>query len=212
MALFSFFRRCFMKFAIPVLVAALSILPTLAVAQNAPVGAVVVEKEKGAVRGAKTIVVQGAITAIDPQTRHVTIKGGGGNEVMLLAGPEVRNFAQLKVGDIVTLQVVRSLALELKKGGTELRQRAETSDAVRAEPGEKPMGGEATSVRIIADVTAVNKKTGMVTLRGPQRTLDLQVKDKAMLKDIAVGDQVEANYVEATVLSVKEAKPAKATK
>ena len=198
-----------MKFVTSMRVAALAMLtvfPTLVVAQNAPAGAVVVQKEKGAVRAAKTVVVQGAILAIDQQSRRVTIKGGGGNEVSLLAGPEVKNFAQLKVGDIVTMNVVQSLALELKKGGTELRQRTESSDTVQAKPGEKPMGGEASSVRIIADVTAVNRKTGMVTLRGPERTLDLQVKDQAMLKDIAVGDQVEANYVEATVISVKGAK------
>lgn len=198
-----------MKFVTSMRVAALAMLTvfsTLVLAQNAPAGAVVVQKEKGAVRAAKTVVVQGAILAIDQQSRRVTIKGGGGNELSLLAGPEVKNFSQLKVGDIVTMNIIQSLALELKKGGTELRQRTESTDTVQAKPGEKPMGGEASSVRIIADVTAVNRKTGMVTLRGPERTLDLQVKDQAMLKDIAVGDQVEANYVEATVISVKGAK------
>ena len=204
-----------MKFVTSMRVAALAMLTvfsTLVLAQNAPAGAVVVQKEKGAVRAAKTVVVQGAILAIDQQSRRVTIKGGGGNELSLLAGPEVKNFSQLKVGDIVTMNIIQSLALELKKGGTELRQRTESTDTVQAKPGEKPMGGEASSVRIIADVTAVNRKTGMVTLRGPERTLDLQVKDQAMLKDIAVGDQVEANYVEATVISVKGAKPSKAGK
>ena len=198
-----------MKFVTSMRVAALAMLTvfsTLVLAQNAPAGAVVVQKEKGAVRAAKTVVVQGAILAIDQQSRRVMIKGGGGNELSLLAGPEVKNFSQLKVGDIVTMNIIQSLALELKKGGTELRQRTESTDTVQAKPGEKPMGGEASSVRIIADVTAVNRKTGMVTLRGPERTLDLQVKDQAMLKDIAVGDQVEANYVEATVISVKGAK------
>ena len=198
-----------MKFVTSMRVAALAMLTvfsTLVLAQNAPAGAVVVQKEKGAVRAAKTVVVQGAILAIDQQSRRVTIKGGGGHELSLLAGPEVKNFSQLKVGDIVTMNIIQSLALELKKGGTELRQRTESTDTVQAKPGEKPMGGEASSVRIIADVTAVNRKTGMVTLRGPERTLDLQVKDQAMLKDIAVGDQVEANYVEATVISVKGAK------
>lgn len=201
-----------MKRLISLLVAVLAVVPTLVLAQVAPTGAVVVQKEKGAVRAAKTVILQGAITAIDQQSRRVTIKGGSGNELSLLAGPEVKNFAQLKVGDIVTLNVIQSLALELKKGGTELRQRVESSDAAQAKPGEKPMAGEATSVRIIADVTAVNEKTGMVTLRGPERTLDLQVKDKTMLKDIDVGDQVEATYVEATVISVKGATPAKSVK
>ncbi|MFZ4535493.1 hypothetical protein [Propionivibrio sp.] len=201
-----------MKHKLSMIVAVLAVLPSLALAQMAPTSSVVVQKEKGAVRTAESVTLQGAITAIDQETRRVTIKGGSGNELSLVAGPEVKNFAQLKVGDIVTLNFVQSLALELKKGGNALRQRTESGETVSANPGEKPMGGEAMKVRVIADVTAVNKKTGMVTLRGPQRTLDLKVKDKAMLKDIAVGDQVEANYVEATVISVRAAKPAKAVK
>jgi Cu/Ag efflux protein CusF len=198
-----------MKRLVSLFLAVLALLPALAFAQNAPAAGVVVQKEKGAVRGAQSIVVEGAISAIDQESRRLTIKGGGGNEVSLVAGPEVKNFAQLKVGDIVTLKFIQSLALELKKGGKALRERVESSDTVRSAPGEKPMGGEASSVRVVADVTAVNRKTGVVSLRGPERTLDLKVRDQAMLKDIAVGDQVEANYVEATVISVSPAKALK---
>lgn len=198
-----------LRFAV---IAVLAVLPTLAQAQIAPTAAVVVQRDQGVVRAAETLVLQGAITAIDQASRRVTIKGGGGNDVSLVAGPEVKNFAQLKVGDIVTLNVIQSLTLELKKRGTALRERVESSDAVQAKPGEKPMAGEASSVRITADVTAVNKKTGMVSLRGPERTLELKVRDQAILKEIAVGDQVEATYVEASVISVKSAKSAKTAK
>jgi len=201
-----------MKYKLSMLVAVLAALPTLSLAQVAPTGTSVVMKEKGAVRGAESIVMQGRIIAIDQESRRVTLKGGSGKELSFVAGPEVKNFAQLKVGDIVTLNFIQSLALELKKGGQELRQRVESGETISAQPGQKPMGGESMTVRIIADVTAVNRKTGVVSLRGPQRTLDLKVKDKTMLKDIAVGDQVEATFVEATVISVRAAKPARAVK
>ncbi|MFZ4536306.1 copper-binding protein [Propionivibrio sp.] len=201
-----------MKYSFSMLVAALAVLPTLAFAQMAPISAVVVEKGKGTVSTAETIVLQGAITAINPATRHVVIKGGSGNELSFVAGPEVKNFAQLKVGDIVTLNYIQSLTFELKKGGKELRKRVESGETISAQPGEKPMGGESTSVRIISDVTAVNKKAGTISLRGPQRTLDLKVKDKSLLKDVAVGDQVESTFVEASVISVRPGTPAKGVK
>lgn len=201
-----------MKYKLSILVAVLAALPTLSLAQIAPTGTSVVIKEKGAVRSVDSVVMQGRIIAIDQDTRRVTIKGGSGRELSFVAGPEVKNFAQLKVGDIVTMNVIQSLALELKKGGHELRQRVESGETISAQPGQKPMGGESMTVRIIADVTAVNRKTGMVSLRGPQRTLDLKVKDKTMLKDIAVGDQVEATFEEATVISVRAGKPAKGAK
>lgn len=58
-----------------------------------------------------------AITAIDAATRSVMLKGSQGNGLLLTAGPEVKNFAQLKVGDRVDVQYVEAVVLELKKGG-----------------------------------------------------------------------------------------------
>ena len=124
-----------MKYLVSVVLAALAILPTLAQAQNAPAGVAVVERDKGAVRATRAVAAQGTITAIDRETRHITIKGGGGNELTLVAGPEVKKFTQLKVGDIVTLKFLQSLALELKKGGTALRERVESSDTATSKPG-----------------------------------------------------------------------------
>ncbi len=191
-----------MKLKVSILAAALALVPVFSYAQNAPEGAVVVEKGKGAVRKTGTVVVEGAITAIDATTRNVTILGGGGNEVSIVAGPEVKNFAQLKVGDIVTLTVVRSLAMELKKNGKALRSRVEDSGAVQAKPGEKPAAGEARTVQVVADVVAVDKNKGLLTLKGPERTVELQAEDKTMLNDVAVGDQIEATYIEVIAITV----------
>lgn len=58
------------------------------------------------------------------------------------------------------------------------------------------------SVRVIADVVAVNPKAQTITLRGPKRTLELAVKDPAMLQKVKVGDQVEGVYVEAVAMTV----------
>ena len=56
------------------------------------------------------------ITAIDPKTRGVTLKGPQGNEVVIVAGPEVKNFAQMKVGDNVDVQYLEALTLEPQEG------------------------------------------------------------------------------------------------
>ena len=198
-----------MKLLASLLLAASLATPLLATAQEAPVGVVVVEKEQGTVRGTRAVSAQGKITAIDAENRRITLLGGGGSILSLVAGPEVKNFAQLKVDDVVTLKYLQSLALELKKGGKALRERVESTDAASAKPGEMPAGAQAKTVQVTADVTAVDKKSGMVTLRGPERTVDLKVKDKAILKQIAVGDQVEVTYVEAVAIAAHTPKKAK---
>ena len=59
---------------------------------------------------------------------------------------------------------------------------------------------------IVADVTAVNPATQTVSLRGPGgRVVNLPIRDPEQFRRIAVGDQVEATYVEAAALSITPA-------
>ena len=189
------------------LAALLGALPFLAQAQNAPMSASLVEKDKGAVTTANAVEFQGIITAIDKATREVTIRGGSGNELTITAGPQVKNFKQIKVGDLVTLSYIAALGLDLKKGGGRLRERIESDQAVAAKPGEKPGLVASRTVKVIADVSAVDAAAGTITLRGPKRSIDLSVKDKELLKDIRVGDQIAATYEEAVAIAVTPAAP-----
>lgn len=189
------------------LAALLGVLPFLAQAQNAPISASLVEKDKGAVTTANAVELQGVITAIDKATREVTIRGGSGGELTITAGPQVKNFKQIKVGDLVTLSYIAALGLDLKKGGGRLRERIESDQAVGAKPGEKPGFAASRTVKVIADVSAVDAAAGTITLRGPKRSIDLSVKDKELLKDIRVGDQIAATYEEAVAIAVTPAAP-----
>ena len=123
------------------------------------------------------------------------------------AGPQIKNFSKIKVGDLVTLSYVAALGLELKKGGGRLRERIESEQSTAAKPGEKPSGSMSRTVKVIADVTAVDAGAGTITLRGPQRSVDLVVKDRELLKDVRVGDQIFATYEELTVLSITPTPP-----
>src|SRR5436190_1550303 len=67
-------------------------------------------------------------------------------------------------------------------------------------------GAVAEHVKVTADVTAVDQKTHMVTLKGPKQEVDLYVADPAQLKLIKVGDQIEAEYTQALAITVEPAK------
>jgi Cu/Ag efflux protein CusF len=189
------------------LAALLGALPFLAQAQNAPMSASLLEKDKGAVTTANAVELQGVITGIDKATREVTIRGASGNELTITAGPQVKNFKQIKVGDLVTLSYIAALGLDLKKGGGRLRERIESDQAIAAKPGEKPGFAASRTIKVIADVSAVDATAGTITLRGPKRSIDLSVKDKELLKDIRVGDQIAATYEEAVAIAVTPTAP-----
>ena len=149
------------------------------------------------------------VEEVDAAKGHVTLKGPKGNILALAVGPEVRNLAQVKVGDKVVVKYVEALTLTLKKDGKELRSSKSTSDAVRTAPGALPGGAAAEHVKVTADVIAVNAKAHTVRLRGPEQTVDLYVEDPAQLKLVKVGDQIEAEYTQAVALTVEPVAPAK---
>jgi Cu/Ag efflux protein CusF len=175
---------------------------------TAQAGAVVVGKKPGAVGAAQTVKATATITAIDPKTREVTLKGPEGKEETVHAGPRVKNFARMKVGDTVNVEYLEALTIELKKGGGQPVAVTKKADAASAKEGKMPAGVAGRKVTIVADVINVDAQTQTVTLRGPERTVDLKVKDPEQFKRIAKGDQVEATYSEALAIAVERVKPA----
>lgn len=174
-----------------------------ALAQTA---ATVVGKGPGVAGAAQTVKVAATITKIDAATREVTLKGPQGREVTVLAGPEVKNFAQIKVGDQVNIEYVEALTVELKKGSTAAVSRTDQAGEATAKPGERPAGVAGRQVTVTAEVMAVDPRTQTVTLRGPRQTVDLKVADPEQFKRVAKGDRVEATYTEALAIAVEPAK------
>ena len=182
------------------------IAAALAAPVAAQTGTAVVGKGPGMAGAAQTVKVTATITAIDAKTRDITLKGPQGNEVTVTAGPEVKNFAQMKVGDQVNIEYLEALTLELKKGGGMIVQRTVKEGMAGAKPGEQPAGGAGRQVTIVADVVGVDAAKQTVTLRGPKRTVDLRIPDPEQFKRVAKGDQVEATYTQAVAVVVEPAK------
>ena len=193
-------------------IAALALVASLAVvAQEKPKAgsesAVVTSPGKGA--AARLTTITASVEAVDAANRTVTLKGPRGNVHTLPVGPQVKNFDKIKVGDRVAVRYYEALSLELKKGGSGIRERSEREGTAQAKPGEQPAAAAARQVTVVADVVGVDAKRQVVTLRGPKRTVELKVRDPEQIKRVKVGDQVEATYTEALAVSVEPAPPAK---
>lgn len=191
-------------FAGAVLLGSLSVS---AVAEEIPAaGAAVVESTTpGQGTIAAAVNVSAKVEAINKETREITLKGPEGNVVTVTAGPEVRNFDQIKAGDMVSARYIEALTLTLKKDGKDVVA-ATTDEAMeRAEAGETPAGAAARRIEVTADVIGVNEMTQTITLRGPNRTVDLKLRDPEQFKLVKVGDQVQATYTEAVAIALEPA-------
>lgn len=184
------------------LFAAAAIAPA-ALAQQ---GGMAVQSSPGSVTAAQTVHVTATITKIDPATREVTLKGPKGNEFVITADERVKNFGQLKVGDLVNADYIEALSLDLKKGGGMPVARTEDSGMKSAAKGAAPGAVAGRQVTVVADVVDVDPARQVVTLKGPQRTVELKVNDPAQFKMIAKGDQVQATYTQAVAIGVEPAK------
>jgi hypothetical protein len=173
-------------------------------------GGAVLTSEPGKATAVRTVEVSAQVIEIDKATRTVTLKGPQGNVVDVVAGDEVRNFAQIKVGDFVVARYAQSLTLELRKVKGPVGDVTVREGAVRAQPGERPAVAGAREVTAIATVTAVDPKKSTITLKGPRgNVVVLDVQNPDQFKVVKKGDQVEVTYTEALALSVEPApKPA----
>jgi Cu/Ag efflux protein CusF len=163
------------------------------------------ELPAAAVAGVTTVTA--TVEAINLDTREVTLKGEGGNLVKLTVGEEARNLPQLKVGDVVTFEYYQVLAVALEPTTSVIREKVEREEVVRAPLGAKPAGYVEKTVDVVGTVSAIDAKSRTVTLRGPERSLILNVAKDVDLSKIKLGQTVLARYIEG--FAVSAAAPAK---
>lgn len=197
-----------MQRAVIVLTAVLTIASIPAVAQQPGMsGGTVVESKAGQGKIVSTVEVSARVVRIDRKTRTVALEGPEGNVWDVVAGDEVRNFKQIKVGDMVVARYVQALSLELRKTKGGGRAVTKTDVASRAKPGDRPAGAVARQVTAIADVVGVDPEKSTITLKGPRGNIvELNVRNPDHFKVVKTGDEVEVTYTEALALSVEPAK------
>lgn len=181
--------------------AALAIAAAPATAQQSAPAA-----QQRSVSAENLVLLTAKITAIDAAKRLVTLKTATGREETVEVGPDVRNFAQLKVGDDVDVRYYQSLAAELAPAGAGNQA---TVGAARAAPGASPAGGAGVQVTAVVTVNSVDAATGTVAFTGPegkQRETKAQSDaGRAFVARLKPGDRVQITYTEAFAVSVAPA-------
>lgn len=180
----------------------LPLVPTTLLAQQAPIGIVSATNTPGKVSAVEAIQAAAKVEAIDAATRSVTLVGEEGRRFNVVAGPEVRNFDQIKVGDEVVIDYLRAVSVEVRKS-TGVRELSEQTVGERANPGDKPAAAVGRQVTVVADVIALDRTKSTITLRGPERNvIELDVRNPEHFDVVKVGDQVEARFVESVAIAV----------
>jgi len=176
-------------------------------AQNKPQAIIAVDAGPGMLKALEGVQFQGKFKSVDPKTRKVVIVGPEGRELEAILGDEVKNFDKIKVGDIVTMTITKVVVSDVKVINNGIKEREETVSYSRAQSGDKPAGIIEHQVKIVADVTAIDAKKNIVTIKGPYKTVQVAVGPE-VLKGVKVGNQIEAIITQNIAVQVT-APPAK---
>lgn len=146
---------------------------------------------------------EGSVVKVDKKTRTITFKNKEG-ESKFVAGPEIKNFDQIKKGDRLSVTYELSVAIELintKSDG--VRSKVETNTVTTSKANEKPAETIANKTTIIADIVEVNRDKKLVSVKGPSgKITTVTVKNPALLADVNVGEQVKVIYYDAMAASI----------
>jgi hypothetical protein len=169
--------------------------------------------DKPGVVFANVIATQATVADVNKTDRTLTLRTDDGREVVVKAGPEVRNFDQIQKGDKVNAQYHEATAIFVRKpeaaagamsGAAQQPAVSRVESVEVAKPGEKPGGAVTNVTQITAKVEDIDYSNREVTLRGPEGKLrTIKVGDRVQnLQNIKKGDEVVLRHTEALAIVV----------
>ncbi|MDD2738376.1 MAG: hypothetical protein PHR94_05545 [Methylomonas lenta] len=176
--------------------------PAMATQDQAP--ATQVQDRPGGLEGGM-LVINATVKAIDKTNRVVTLQTADGKMNKIKCGPEVRNFAQIRVGDEVKTSLLETV--ELFVTGNEDPAAERVTEAGRAPLGGKPGFAAVDAIEVRAAVVGINYQTREVTLQGPEGNFINMIAGPEVrrLNEVKIGDSVVARMTRA--ISIEVSKP-----
>jgi len=153
--------------------------------------------------------IEAEVTAVDVSRRLVSLRGPDGNELTIQAGPEVRNLAQIRVGDRLSVSYTRAFIASMTEEGQPASEGTVAIGAVRAEEGERPGAAVGGMISATVEIISIGEDGTSVTFRGPTgdlRSMDvLREEARAFVRKLKLGDMVDLTYAEAIAIEIKPA-------
>ena len=145
------------------------------------------------------------IVAIDSTNRLITLKDKDGITDTIVAGPEVKRFAELKVGDVVTFRYYESVVYAIQKPGD--KAPAPVAGGIVRSTGPKPGGTLSEQLTAVVTVQAIDAKIPSVTAKTEDgNVISVKVEDPKNIVGLKVGDKVQITYTRALAISVEAPK------
>lgn len=152
--------------------------------------------------------VTATIEAVNDEGRALVMRGADNSRLLVIAGPEVRNFEQISAGDRVSARYREAIAMELLPRGSAAKP-SKSYTAKRAPEGQRPALALSNVISTTVTIESVDTSFQTVTFKradGIVRTAAVgSPRAKELIRGLRCGDQVLITYSEAVALDLKAA-------
>ena len=150
-----------------------------------------------------TTQVTATVESIDYKLRRLGLRTEDGKVEEIYAGPDLKRFDELKVGDHVTFQYTEILAYDLRKPGE--ASKAGAAASMSRDPGDKPKGTFYQTETATVTVLGVDPKLPSITVKdadGKESTHLVKAENRKALDNVKVGDRIDVTYTEKLTITV----------
>jgi hypothetical protein len=154
--------------------------------------------------------LEAEVTAIDYETREVSLRGPQGNIITITAGDHIKRLEDIAVGDSIVTTYMASLEGELRAPTEEelANPWAEVDGGAMAPADAAPGVMAGRMIRAVCTIEGMNRLTGTVTVRDPRGKYHVigDVEPEKM-EGVVLGATLVLVYSEAMAITLEE-KPA----
>ncbi len=156
---------------------------------------------------AEQVTVRGTVTAVNPETREITLMSKDGGLMTITAGEEAERFDEIAVDDIIEFDYYTYIKAEFREPTEE--EKAEPVqmlvEAGKAPEEMAPAGAIGAVVKAVVTIEALNRPLMQATVSGPNGNyLTLSMEDAEFMTKLRIGQVVILTYAEAIAVSLEK--------
>jgi hypothetical protein len=151
-----------------------------------------------------TFTTTDTVKSIDYATREITLKGPKGEIATYRAGPDIKNFDRIRVGDQVRATLTQALAVNVRKAGTSPSEGEKVAVSL-APKGAKPSMLVEKTAEAGSKIRGVDRAKRTITLNEPAGgTRTIKLAPDVDVSELKKGDDVVVRYTDALALYVEK--------
>lgn len=151
------------------------------------------------------VTVTAQIRGVDYNTREVLLRSEDGEDVVVVAGPEVRNFNQIAIGDVLSITYYEEVAAHIANAESSSTPSG-AATAGRAAEGEKPGMIAASVVNTVVEFISYDADSHVATFinaDGTPGSVAVNPKMQEFAASLKKGDMVDVTITRAIAISME---------